>query len=56
MAYKRLGEEAEAANNFHDIYEYSIQLEAKDPTIDYFATSLPAMLLLNEDLARRNTI
>jgi hypothetical protein len=26
------------------------------PTIDYFATSLPAMLLFDEDLKRRQTI
>jgi tetratricopeptide (TPR) repeat protein len=56
LAHQRLGEEAEAASIFQSIYEYSIQLEAAQPTIDYFATSLPAMLLLNEDLAQRNAI
>jgi len=54
LAHQRLGEEAEAASIFRSIHEYSLQLEAAQPTIDYFATSLPAMLLLNEDLAQRN--
>jgi len=54
LAHQRLGEEREAAGIFNSIYEYSIQLEAARPAIDYFATSLPAMLLLNEDLAQRN--
>ena len=48
------GRKPEAAGIFSRIYEYSIQLEAARPEIDYFATSLPAMLLLNEDLAQRN--
>jgi hypothetical protein len=31
-------------------------LEASEPNIPYFATSLPAMLLFEEDLRRRKTI
>jgi tetratricopeptide (TPR) repeat protein len=56
LAHQRLGEGADATSIFRRIYEYSVQLEATEPKIDYFATSLPAMLLLNEDIARRNTI
>jgi len=54
LAYQELGEHAEAKSIFNSIYEYSIELEATRPEIEYFATSLPAMLLLNEDLAQRN--
>ncbi len=56
LAHQRLGEDTEAASIFRSIYDYSIQLESTEPVIDYFATSLPAMLLLNEDLAQRNMI
>lgn len=56
LAHQSLGEDAEAKSIFSSIYEYSIKLEATRPEIDYFATSLPAMLLLNEDLAQRNLI
>jgi hypothetical protein len=56
LAHQRLGEDTEAASIFRSIFDYSIQLESTEPVIDYFATSLPAMLLLNEDLAQRNMI
>jgi tetratricopeptide (TPR) repeat protein len=56
LAHQQLGEGAEAASILRDIYDYSIQLETKAPVIDYFATSLPAMLLFNEDLGQRNMI
>lgn len=36
--------------------KYSAQLLRQTPQIDYFATSLPAMLLFDEDLNRRNQI
>ena len=51
LAHQRLGEAAEAAAIFRSILEYSIELEAAEPAVDYFATSLPAMLLLNQDLS-----
>ena len=54
LAFEQLGNHAEAESIFNSIYEYSIELEATRPEIDYFATSLPAMLLLNEDLSQRN--
>jgi tetratricopeptide (TPR) repeat protein len=56
MAQLRLGEREEANETFRSIYNYSIELEQTEPTIDYFATSLPTMLLFEEDLARRNHI
>jgi tetratricopeptide (TPR) repeat protein len=56
VAHQRLGEKSQAEAILHRIYEYSVQLEATEPKIDYFATSLPTILLLNEDIAQRNTI
>jgi len=56
ISHQRLGEGAEAEAILRSIYEYSNQLEQTEPKIDYFATSLPAMLLLNEDLVKRNGI
>ncbi|MBS1803661.1 MAG: DUF5107 domain-containing protein [Acidobacteria bacterium] len=56
LALQRLGRKDESEALFNRIYEYSVKLEATPPKIDYFATSLPAMLLFNEDLERRNRI
>jgi tetratricopeptide (TPR) repeat protein len=54
MAHLALGNTTEASRIFQEIYEYSLELEHTEPKIDYFATSLPAMLLFEEDLVRRN--
>jgi len=56
MALQRLDRTQEATALFMRIYEHSVELEKTEPKIDYFATSLPAMLLFNEDLVRRNRI
>ena len=56
MAHLRLGREDEALMLLRQVLEYSLELEATEPKIDYFATSLPAMLLFDEDLPRRNRI
>jgi tetratricopeptide (TPR) repeat protein len=56
LAQQRLGEYKEAAAFFRIIYDYSCELEATEPNIPYFATSLPTMLLFDEDLHRRNTV
>lgn len=56
LAQQRLGEHKEAAAFFHRIYDYSCELEATEPDIPYFATSLPAMLLFEDDLHRRNIL
>ncbi len=55
-ALQRLGREEEAQAIFNKIYDYSLALEQQTPKIDYFATSLPAMLLFDEDLQGRQTI
>ncbi|WP_433974920.1 DUF5107 domain-containing protein [Tunturiibacter lichenicola] len=51
-----LGRSEEARQMFQEIYDYSWSLERQEPKIDYFATSLPAMLLFEEDLLRRQEI
>jgi hypothetical protein len=56
MALRELGREQEAINLFHQIESYAFQLDRQTPKIDYFATSLPAMLLFEVDLKERQTI
>jgi tetratricopeptide (TPR) repeat protein len=56
QALLSLGRNEEARQMFQEIYDYSWSLERQEPKIDYFATSLPAMLLFEEDLLRRQEI
>jgi tetratricopeptide (TPR) repeat protein len=56
MALRRLGHEEEAALLFARIMDYAAALVKETPKIDYFATSLPAMLLFEEDLRKRQHI
>jgi tetratricopeptide (TPR) repeat protein len=56
MAYARLGRAKKAHEIFQSIYDYSLQLQQQIPKIDYFATSLPAMLLFENDLVKQNQI
>lgn len=55
-ALGRLGRYDDAKKVFQEIYEYSIMLERQPSRIDYFATSLPAMLLFDDDLNLRQKI
>jgi tetratricopeptide (TPR) repeat protein len=56
MALSKMGKTEEAAALFKEIYDYSAQLREQEPKIDYFATSLPTMLLFDEDLKQRQDI
>jgi tetratricopeptide (TPR) repeat protein len=56
MALERLQRHEEAESLLLRIREYSAELESTEPKIDYFATSLPAMLLFEDDLRLRNRI
>jgi hypothetical protein len=56
LALRRLGWEQDSLHAFRAILDYSSHLQRQTPKIDYFATSLPAMLLFDEDPARRQTI
>jgi tetratricopeptide (TPR) repeat protein len=56
LALRRLGCEQDALKAVRSILDYSGHLQKQTPKIDYFATSLPAMLLFDEDLRHRQTI
>lgn len=56
MALSRLGKNDEATSLFEHILSFAENLEKETPKIDYFATSLPAMLLFEEDLQKRQHI
>ena len=51
-----LGEREAASALFRRIREFAVRLEHERPVVDYFATSLPTMLLFDEDLVLRNRI
>jgi tetratricopeptide (TPR) repeat protein len=56
MALKRLGEDAGAKGLLEELLSDSKKLARQKAGIDYFATSLPAMLLFDDDLdERKNT-
>jgi len=56
LAMMRLGRQAEAAELFRNLLAYAGELKAQEPKIDYFATSLPQMLLFEDDAAKRNEV
>lgn len=56
LALRCLGRDDEALALFLSIESHADALENESPQIDYFATSIPTMLLFREDLARRNLI
>lgn len=56
LALQRLGRRGEALTLLHQIRDYAMQLDERTPKIDYFAISLPAMLLFDEDLKLRQSI
>ena len=55
-ALQRLGREEEATMLFQQILDYASSLDQETPKIDYFATSLPTMLIFEEDLTKRQHI
>ena len=56
LALKRLGRSQEAEKLLHDLLAYAQNLTQQKPQADYFATSLPAMLLFEDDLKKRQTV
>lgn len=56
MALTRLGRTEEAQRTFNAIAQHAEDLAHRPTAIDYFATSLPAMLLFEEDLNERQHI
>jgi tetratricopeptide (TPR) repeat protein len=55
-AFKKLEQPEQADEVFRNIAAYADELEMQEPKIDYFATSLPTMLLFHEDLGHRNRV
>jgi tetratricopeptide (TPR) repeat protein len=53
LGWKKLGEPAKAKKLFRDLLAYAQQLQKTKAKIDYFATSLPMMLLFDDDLQFR---
>jgi tetratricopeptide (TPR) repeat protein len=55
-ALEKLRQRDRAEQVFRSIAAYADELEVQEPKIDYFATSLPSMLLFHEDLHHRNRV
>ena len=53
LACEKLGQRAKAQKLFRDLLAYARQLEQSRAKIDYFATSLPTMLLFDDDIQFR---
>ena len=53
LAWRRLGPEAKADSLLKSLLSYARKLEKTPAKIDYFATSLPTMLLFDDDLDQR---
>ncbi|MFT3783846.1 MAG: DUF5107 domain-containing protein [Nibricoccus sp.] len=53
LAWRRLGQKARAERLLKELLAYAKNLYAARATIDYFATSLPTMLLFEDDLKVR---
>lgn len=56
LALRQLGREEEAQAALHDLQSYARKHRQDEPTIPYFATSLPNFLLFEDDLNGRNRI
>jgi tetratricopeptide (TPR) repeat protein len=55
LAWERLGKKTKASGLLTDLLSYARDLETQVAQIDYFATSLPTMLLFEDDLQARQT-
>ena len=53
LAWQRLGRKARAQKLLRDLLAYGRKLQKAQAKIDYFATSLPTMLLFDDDLQFR---
>ncbi len=53
LAWKELGQRAKATKLLRELLKYANQLAKSQAKIDYFATSLPTMLLFEDDLQFR---
>ncbi|MBD1433106.1 DUF5107 domain-containing protein [Sphingobacterium sp. DN00404] len=56
LAWKKLGDKAAAEIIFRKLYDYGMAHLHDDITIDYFAVSLPDLLIFKADLQERNRL
>jgi tetratricopeptide (TPR) repeat protein len=56
LALRALGEDAASRAAFEELAQFAEAKAQETPTIDYFATSLPNLLLFDDDLEKRNRI
>jgi len=56
MALRELGKDDIAKEVVSRLAEFAKSLLATEPKIDYFATSLPNLLLFDDDLVKRNSV
>ena len=49
LSWEKLGQKAKAKNLFRALLAYARQLQKSEAKVDYFATSLPTMLLFEDD-------
>ncbi|MFI5386333.1 MAG: tetratricopeptide repeat protein, partial [Fimbriimonadales bacterium] len=56
LSLRRLDRRIESDNLLHALLEYALELERTPAKIDYFATSLPTMLLFEDDPQQRQTV
>ena len=54
LAYRMLGEEEQAVRRFQKLVDYGREHIRDDVKIDYFAVSLPDLLIFEENLNERN--
>jgi tetratricopeptide (TPR) repeat protein len=54
LAWGKLGQKAKAQKLLRDLLAYAVKLQKTEAKIDYFATSLPTMLLFDDDLQFRH--
>lgn len=53
LSWERLGQHAKATKLLNDLLTYARHLQKAEAKIDYFATSLPTMLIFDDDLQFR---
>ena len=53
LSWEKLGQRAKAQKLFRELLAYAQKLQKAKASVDYFATSLPTMLLFDDDLQFR---
>ena len=56
LALRELGDDAAGRTVLASLTKFADQLARTEPKIDYFATSLPNLLLFDDDLGKRNRV